>query len=1489
MYFTDPNTHELALYMVDFEGFNRTQTLSILNADTNAVLVTKQISNFSGGVYAVFQVTGHVILRLSYNGGQSAVINGMFFATPPPPPPAPSVSVVTPTPNASVSQTIALTANASATSPATMASVQFLVDGSAVGTPIIFGGPIYTMQWNTASVLNGAHTITAVAVDSLGQSTTSAGVNFSTTNSGDGTPIITITSPASGPVTGTVTVGANAFSSQGIASIQFKLDGANLGAPQTGAGPAYSYSLDTTTLSNGAHVLTAVAINKAVPAQSATSAPVTITLANPINSAKFIKTDTLTQSNWKNTYGADGDIIPFDSTNVPSYATVTGPGAGGNSYLYIPNPSTDSRALLKSSSSTDKIASAFYTYTSTSFDMQFADTQIHELAIYMVDFENFGRTQTISILDANNNNVLATKLITNFTNGVYAVFQVSGHVLVTLTFNGGQSAVINGLFFATPPPPPPAPSVSITTPSSGAVLSSLATLTATATANAPATMKTVQFKLDGVAIGAPLTGGPSYTMPWDSRGVTNGSHTLTAVATDSLDQVTASAAVQITTNNPDGPPVITMTAPAPGAVTGLVTVTANATSPKGIASVQFKLDGNNLGTLQTSGNGSNYSITWDSTGLSGAHFLTAVATDTNVPARTTESARLNVTVSNPSPSGAFIKVDPATLGNWKGVYGADGYIIPNDSNSLPDSTTVSAPANGAAFSWNSNTWTDPRALLRGNSDTLRIASTYYSPTSFTFDINFSDVNKHELALYLWDLDGGNTRAETISILDANTNAVLTSKAMATFGGGVYVVFDIGGHVLVKVTLTGGPNALVNGLFFKTLEAPPPPPPPPSVNITSPISGTLSGIATLSAMAVANSPSTMASVQFRLDGNAITAPVLGAGPNYSTQWNSALALNGSHVLTAVAVDSAGQTALSSQVTISTSNTVTAPAISITQPTAGSSISGVVTLSANAISAAGIASVQFKLDGSNIGAAVTGAGPTYSLQWNTGTLSGQHTFTAVATDLQPVPQSSESVPVTITIAAPTTSAIFVKSDLVTQGNWKGVYGADGFIIPNDSNLPPGYATVSSNGATPYTWNISSGDVRALQKGSNVVTERIASTFYSNANSFSFDINMTDGQLHQLALYMVDIDTTTRKETVQLLNGDTNQVLVTQQLPGFSNGVYLVFNVRGHIVVQISNAGGSPNILLNGIFFRSFTGLTPPSVDINSPTGGFLSGPVSISANATSAQGIASVQIQLTPQNGTPQNLGVPMTGTGPTFTQMWASPGVPDGIYTLTAIASDNLGLTSTSPGYTITISNGTAPAPSASFVKRDTTSSGSWVGTYGSDGFLISPGYDTSPGDLGPTVNAIPAGTLSVPFYVDLNLNGANTFTWKGQADTPNQPQGLQRSPTDLTHYGTAYVNLANNPPTIIVDLNFIDNQTHQTAFYITDWHHELRIQTVEILDGNTNAVLDSQLLSPVSQNGTYLIYNLRGHVKLRIVLTNSTGAAAGLSAEFSGMFFAPVQ
>src|SRR2546426_3111842 len=121
------------------------------------------------------------------------------------------------------------------------------------------------------------------------------------------------------------------------------------------------------------------------------------------------------------------------------------------------------------------------------------------------------------------------------------------------------------------------------------------------------------------------------------------------------------------------------------------------------------------------------------------------------------------------------------------------------------------------------------------------------------------------------------------------------------------------------------------------------------------------------------------------------------------WNTTTASNGSHTLTAVARDAAGNRTTSAAVTVTVFNDTTAPTVSITSPVSGATVGGTTSVTANASDNVGVVGVQFLLDGANLG--VEDAAAPYSVSWNTTTASnGSHTLTAVPPDAAPKPTTS-----------------------------------------------------------------------------------------------------------------------------------------------------------------------------------------------------------------------------------------------------------------------------------------------------------------------------------------------------------------------------------------------------------------------------------------------------------------------------------------------------
>jgi hypothetical protein len=88
-------------------------------------------------------------------------------------------------------------------------------------------------------------------------------------------PTVAITSPAAGPVSGTVVIGVTASDASGIATVQWKINGALLAAVDSAA--PFEYTWDTAQNGPGIYAWTSVATDKA--GVGAESTPVTYTVS----------------------------------------------------------------------------------------------------------------------------------------------------------------------------------------------------------------------------------------------------------------------------------------------------------------------------------------------------------------------------------------------------------------------------------------------------------------------------------------------------------------------------------------------------------------------------------------------------------------------------------------------------------------------------------------------------------------------------------------------------------------------------------------------------------------------------------------------------------------------------------------------------------------------------------------------------------------------------------------------------------------------------------------------------------------------------------------------------------------------------------------------------------------------------------------------------------------------------------------------------------
>jgi hypothetical protein len=167
------------------------------------------------------------------------------------------------------SGTITLSANASDNVGVT--TVEFYVDGVLKASSNV--AP-YSATLNSATLANGSHSLVAKAYDAAGNVGTSGAFAFSVNNAASDTTAPTVSASEAG-ASGTITLSATASDNVGVSKVEFYVDGALKGSDTTAP---YSMTLDSTTLANGSHALTAKAYDAA--GNVGTSAAANFTVSN---------------------------------------------------------------------------------------------------------------------------------------------------------------------------------------------------------------------------------------------------------------------------------------------------------------------------------------------------------------------------------------------------------------------------------------------------------------------------------------------------------------------------------------------------------------------------------------------------------------------------------------------------------------------------------------------------------------------------------------------------------------------------------------------------------------------------------------------------------------------------------------------------------------------------------------------------------------------------------------------------------------------------------------------------------------------------------------------------------------------------------------------------------------------------------------------------------------------------------------------------------
>ncbi len=486
-------------------------------------------------------------------------------------------------------------------------------------------------------------------------------------------PTVSITVPSeAATISGTVTVAATAADNVGVAGVTLLVDGAPVGSEDTMA--PYEFSLDTTTLTNGAHTLAARARDAAGNETNSTVVNVTVDNAavptNLIPNGNFEIADGANPLGWmQSAWGNHTTVYAYpvsgyDSRNAARVEITSYPatdGTGDSKWAFSPLP-------VKQRTQ--------YTYT----DHYRSNTISDIIGQYTLDdgsFHYFGLKKEIQPT-ATWQTVSGT-----FIPPVNATHVTLLHLISAVGFLEIDDAEMIESGTGEPSEIIP-PVVEFTNPLDGQTVSGTITITASSSDNVAVTY--VFYAVDGIPVTGQLTTSP-YAFNWDTTTVPDGPHTLKATTHDPSGN-NSTATIVVTVNNtapiPDTiPPTISVTSPAEAAtISGTVTVAANATDNGSVAGVTLLVDGAVVGTEDTT---ALYEFSLDTTTLTnGAHTIAARARDAT--GNETTSAAVNVTVDNtlPPPPPANLIQNPSleTVGptgdpdNWfRGGWGTNNRVL----------------------------------------------------------------------------------------------------------------------------------------------------------------------------------------------------------------------------------------------------------------------------------------------------------------------------------------------------------------------------------------------------------------------------------------------------------------------------------------------------------------------------------------------------------------------------------------------------------------------------------------------------------------------------------------------------------------------------------------------------------------------------------------------------------------------------------------------
>jgi subtilisin family serine protease len=500
-------------------------------------------------------------------------------------------------------------------------------------------------------------------------------------------------------------------------------------------------------------------------------------------------------------------------------------------------------------------------------------------------------------------------------------------------------------------------------------------------------------------------------------------------------------------------------------------------------------------------------------------------------------------------------------------------------------------------------------------------------------------------------------------------------------------------------------------------------------------------------------------------------------------------------------------------------------------------------------------------------------------------------------------------------------FVATNTVRQGSWTNFYGSQGAYVVGESTSFPSFVTVTQSGGSPVILADTTKNLAAPERVSDPTTR--ISAYEAAASSESISLDFTDGQSHQVELYLADLDNKKRVETASIIDTATGAVLNAQTVGAFTKGQYLTWSLQGNVTIRLT-ADAGPSVVYSGLFFdppatkpTTLLGTSTATTGYNwrnqyGSQGAVIAGDTTSLPSYVSAFSVLGETGQIlkgaTTASVSLQKLDNVNTGIEAAFTSgtsMDFNLATNDGLlHDVTFYVADYKNKKLSERFQVIDSLTGDILATQdvANFSKGQFVS------------FSITGAVTFRVINTGPVAAAVSGIFFDAPFGENASFVGTDTTTrgnWKdslyglntayivgdnfpGVDDTLNPSISISggtrkivavpsSDPTALikTEAVNSKVRVAAyiyTTTSMTLDYNPGDLGQHTIALYFADYENDKRTESVTLYNGTTNLVLSHQVISNF-RKGKYLVFDVTGPIL--ITINSGTYPNAVLSGVFT--------